>query len=767
MKIQIEKPPFIEPMNQPKNPATKRFLNSLGFGESVLSGCKVGDRANQESVSDRHPKRQAQPEVMLSSQPDDLSLPGGSLASEGFAVQRRGLQDIGAGRKKQAPTASKAESAESLSTVGKSICPDQKADPPAPRQSHPAELEKEAAESESNAQQLGQIDFFAQLDAPEQKKSPVISVTRKSKAAKQEEDPPLPNEENVLEKKENAVENRPEDVLLPDEEVLEPDEAEENSAEEAVADPLTLSCPACHEELTLPREFLGIAGTCVWCDAPIVAAQSGRDDSVHVFVIRDEETAPEEITKDTAAEAVESNPVEVESEKIQSPPPVEAVEAVEAVVKETPSRAVPVELPGGLPSDFPAMESLEQSGTNSNEFEESKPSGEPPSYPVESAAPIAPPFPKGSETAELAAIPEKNQTSVQKNGFVDLPFDMDPLSCHRDADHEIPEKKGIEDSNRFPYSLDGVHDKVSKPLGMSPETDQEKEKKVSPVAPPEAPSADAFTRLGQEALQARGFSDRPLGESPNPDLSPFQEQVMVETEESSQPDPVVESDTDPFGPPETKAPVTDPLAGAECAQETGEGKAIDPLETLPEEPSTEEKRDSPFPAAESSVAKKDNQIPEDVLSFLGSSETTETVEKPESKEIDPTPSEDSPRNEPASDAEQLPSNGERKVEGREASIESVSDETRSKSNYLPPPSPAPAPIQTTASTGFKLPTKTKVGLLVVAGLVVGFGIASFLLPVQEYVEKARTFMTETFNRQIGLESNFSPPSSSADTPPES
>lgn len=56
-------------------------------------------------------------------------------------------------------------------------------------------------------------------------------------------------------------------------------------ADPAAGELVDLSCPQCERGLSLRREHLGIAGHCVWCQTPIVAAVSGVDGQVAVFAI--------------------------------------------------------------------------------------------------------------------------------------------------------------------------------------------------------------------------------------------------------------------------------------------------------------------------------------------------------------------------------------------------------------------------------------------------------------------------------------------------
>lgn len=48
---------------------------------------------------------------------------------------------------------------------------------------------------------------------------------------------------------------------------------------------INLNCPECSGDLVIKRRHLGVEGACVWCHAPIVAAESARDHQVRVFPI--------------------------------------------------------------------------------------------------------------------------------------------------------------------------------------------------------------------------------------------------------------------------------------------------------------------------------------------------------------------------------------------------------------------------------------------------------------------------------------------------
>ena len=80
---------------------------------------------------------------------------------------------------------------------------------------------------------------------------------------------------------------------LPAEEANQPEPAEatnkstgpEASQAEGPDETLHLQCPECRGSLVLSRRHLSIEGTCVWCQTPIVAAESARDGQVCIFPI--------------------------------------------------------------------------------------------------------------------------------------------------------------------------------------------------------------------------------------------------------------------------------------------------------------------------------------------------------------------------------------------------------------------------------------------------------------------------------------------------
>ncbi len=81
---------------------------------------------------------------------------------------------------------------------------------------------------------------------------------------------------------------------------------------------LSLACPDCAGPLELPRQYLGVNGACVWCQAPIVALASD-DGSVHVHLrpmepIAKPENVASELVSESQSEIISGNVGKAESE---------------------------------------------------------------------------------------------------------------------------------------------------------------------------------------------------------------------------------------------------------------------------------------------------------------------------------------------------------------------------------------------------------------------------------------------------------------------
>ncbi len=102
-----------------------------------------------------------------------------------------------------------------------------------------------------------------------------------------------------------------------------------------------LACPHCGKGLSLRKEHLGIAGQCVWCEAPLVAAASPLEGVVRVFLIKpgsapveERRVTPGEQTEIWAAPLAESppdqiadtSPLETDAETLAEPEESEMVE---------------------------------------------------------------------------------------------------------------------------------------------------------------------------------------------------------------------------------------------------------------------------------------------------------------------------------------------------------------------------------------------------------------------------------------------------------
>lgn len=108
---------------------------------------------------------------------------------------------------------------------------------------------------------------------------------------------------------------------------------EEEGADEEV---LNLQCPNCEGELALNRIHLGVPGACVWCQTPIVAAESAQDKAVRIFLIG----SPPEAEAKHAAPATDERSseesvaeTEAEESKIQEEIEEPALEETEAAAE--------------------------------------------------------------------------------------------------------------------------------------------------------------------------------------------------------------------------------------------------------------------------------------------------------------------------------------------------------------------------------------------------------------------------------------------------
>ncbi|MCB1061288.1 MAG: hypothetical protein KDN20_00030 [Verrucomicrobiae bacterium] len=154
---------------------------------------------------------------------------------------------------------------------------------------------------------------------------------------------------------------------------------------------IDLACPQCGDGLSLRREHLGIAGHCVWCQAPLIAAASGLDGVVRVFLLK-----------------TESQPVETSAE-VAAPEPDREVPAAESPVEET----VPSESPSPVvASPSPWTESALIQSEAESPTEAPQPAME--STPVETPETSEPAQPPVEEVDPKAALIAERAAAVQQ-----------------------------------------------------------------------------------------------------------------------------------------------------------------------------------------------------------------------------------------------------------------------------------------------------------------------------------------------------------------
>lgn len=124
-------------------------------------------------------------------------------------------------------------------------------------------------------------------------------------------------------------------------------------------DVVQLECPGCGGGLVLRRQHLGIEGLCVWCHTPIVAAESARDGQVRVYPIFGGPEGPKKpVAEEKPAPVIAPDPEPPVVEPVIEPviEPVSEVPVPEPAV-EVPAPAAVVEDPP-LPSGPLDLESL-------------------------------------------------------------------------------------------------------------------------------------------------------------------------------------------------------------------------------------------------------------------------------------------------------------------------------------------------------------------------------------------------------------------------
>lgn len=155
--------------------------------------------------------------------------------------------------------------------------------------------------------------------APEHQPEPVAEVV------------PAPVAETSEESSEVIAEAAVEPSTPMEEPVAKTEAAEESAM--AIApkseEIIDVACPDCGKGLSLRREHLGIAGHCVWCSSPLVAAASAMDGVVRVFLLKSD-------AEPTAENAPKSEEPEEESVPLPASP-LTASELSKPLVAEEPA----------------------------------------------------------------------------------------------------------------------------------------------------------------------------------------------------------------------------------------------------------------------------------------------------------------------------------------------------------------------------------------------------------------------------------------------
>jgi len=584
-----------------------------------------------------------------------------------------------------------------------------------------------------------------------------------------------------------------------EEEAAEPVNREEDGkdpVEEVDSDLLHLHCPSCEEELVLRKEHVGVEGACVWCDTKIVAARSGLEGEVKVFALEpipaktpettEEDSSPEtSATEELQSESIESfSDAEAEKEKAQEVDPLE--EGVDS------AKPAVGELSDGFASgwgDAPeALASQEEEPKDSTQETEPAPafagwsgmnSPEPAPVSTEESAEIPAGFgdleteneaPEPDPTADFsggfsdwgetpeAAAEAKPEAAVKEDaiptalpgdegpapvGFGDL--DFSPESTEDPAPSESAVADGFAPS---PFSGDTPPAPAEK--GSLPEAPVGFDAAPTPMSP-ESPAQDPLETVfgsdfekgdaGQEKSEemslARGWEGS-IGSSDQPsiDLAP----LPVPEEPFAAP-------TAAENPSSPEAPAISDGFGASSGFSMGETSAF--ADAAPQESPFFTDAAEPFsPASDSASADSlFSESPAETASPFSDSPATESAPSPFSEssfaeapsspfgEAAPSPFTETPAQVPPS----LP--------GGDTSPNEAPETQASLT-----PAPGQADSEPYSLAGEKKRSKKKgprkglvIFLVVLIGFVCGAALASFVLPVDQYIVEARAFMEQKFN----------------------
>ncbi|MDF1823547.1 MAG: hypothetical protein P1U68_02835 [Verrucomicrobiales bacterium] len=571
-------------------------------------------------------------------------------------------------------------------------------------------------------------------------------------------------------------------------------------------EPLQLSCPKCQGDLVLMREHLGIEGACVWCETKIVAARSGMDGVVRVFPLFQPDLSPSDAPGKEAVAVTSEEVVDRAEEKVGAPSAapekeisVEKESSPEAVAPAAETEdAFQAVVPDSWSGSFDPMPKLEEPEAPVTEVE-AEPS---PDLAADSFGAFSgfSDKPLDLEAGDSTPEPEIAEADRMPSGFADG-FRSEPFSnaalpagekeepvvdqgepvaatCFPDGFSEAP-AAGVADSgfSESPYTADMPEAFTAAVSEEKTGGDEAADEQAAGFpgaeiwgapATTEATESEASTEEEGDAVSAGlnapasipdGFD---MAEAPAPEAKPEAASLWDGPDEESTPAA--------WG-VNTEAASEDSLSPADVP--TGKpGPTIDSTSSnfssgfaIP--PSDNGAFSMDVPAASQTP---ETSIPEKTESLFDEGDEVSWGEKPlfgSANEGEPdTPA--SAEENRSSEAASFPP----ATEGSsDAFFGADSDDESDLLLETPPPTPekmkagspvfaeeavpAGAPKVTSEPLGAGSKKKRGKGmivfLVVILGLVCGAALASFVLPVDEYVATARSFMEEKLSKEPGVD----------------
>ncbi len=542
-----------------------RFLKSLGFARDQMTQADLSaQNAGSDNIEDDG--------VMLSSNfEDDLELPGAPMLmeptrslSELFGLGELDLEESPSDEiVPEIPTRFTEESSFDLSGVDDATW--------------------NAIEGRLRPEPANWKNAEADLEANLKKKtiSPAIAesvVNSKSEAQNSPQPPPLEDDDDLSEVLNNSA------LDLEVEKAVEPPS---NDDEPPHDESLTVNCPSCERGLTLQPEHLGIPGSCVWCETPIIAVISGVDHSVGVFRLAVEE--PETIE---TSDSPEKPAAEIEHSKLADlpVPKTETPEATEPKSKEKEEVA-------DSPVVDDSKEEVEPVATESQLESETEPD--------QSTEESNPTDISDADTPEAVEA-----ISETKNNF---PWNSPTGSKNKGSTpHDVPtpievDSKLLLDEITDPESVVETSDAslaVAPPFEVLPDPNKAEKTEVKDSSsevtsvPPELDDPNLNSKTATEDSQQNTEAPAPVKQAASPFFDPPQAQADKPEQNGPEAEPI--SAASPLAPPTEKnetptqpaepasGPVDEasPVAPKATQNQTSETetqfKAVSPFDTLPE-----------------------------------------------------------------------------------------------------------------------------------------------------------------------------------------